>query len=118
MGSMQLFRRNVKNIKGVAHKNGKFDGTCKRTLEECLHIPIPSPSPSSFIIVPMVTGCLTGKMVVEPILPVTISTIINLDGDGDGVGMCKQAFNVSRTGIFWLRSLVFQKKWQEISCIM
>ena len=26
---MVLFTRNVKNIKGAAHKNGDIDGTCK-----------------------------------------------------------------------------------------
>ena len=45
----------------------------------------PCPSPSSFIIVPMVMGRLTGKMGVEPILPITINTMMNLDGDGDGI---------------------------------
>ena len=52
-----------------------------------------------FIIVPMVTDSLTGKMGIRPILPVrlsvTIATMLNFDGhcdgDGDGVGMCKQA---------------------------
>ena len=65
-----------------------------------LHIPTPSPipSPSSFIIVQMVTFCLTCRMGLEPILPirwpVTISTMFNFDGVGigDGVGMCNQAF--------------------------
>ena len=50
----------------------------------------------------MVTDSLTGKMGVRPILPVrlsvTIATMLNFDGhcdgDGDGVGMCKQAFRV------------------------
>ena len=40
----------------------------------CLHVPTqslsPSQCPSKFNIVPMVTGSLTGKMGVEPILPV------------------------------------------------
>ena len=49
-----------------------------------------------FNIVPMVTG----KMGVEPILPVTISTMLNFDrdwhGDGDGVGTCKQALILVR----------------------
>ena len=56
--------------------------------------------PSQVYIVLIVTGRLTGRMGREPILPVrqpvTIGTIIKLDGDGDGigdgVGMCKQAF--------------------------
>ena len=77
--------------------------TC--TLKVCLHIPTQSPSPlecpSKFNIVPMVTGCLTGRMGLEAILPVkltvTIDTMLNFDGhsdgDGDGVGMCKQALN-------------------------
>ena len=39
-------------------------------VKACLHIPTPFPSPSSFIIVPMVTGRLMGRMDVEPILPV------------------------------------------------
>ena len=29
---MALFTRNVKKIKGAAHKNGDIDGACKRTL--------------------------------------------------------------------------------------
>ena len=48
-------------------------------LKACLHIPILSPLLSSFIIVPMVTGYLTGRMGQEPILcvrqPVTINTM-------------------------------------------
>ena len=73
-------------------------------LKVCLHIPTPtpSPSPSKFNIVPMVTGSLTGRMGLEAILPVklpvTIDTMLNFDehsdGDGDGVGMCKQALNI------------------------
>ena len=68
----------------------------------CLHVPTPSPcsslSLSSFTIVLMVMVHLTGKMGVEPILPirlpVTLSTMIKLDGDGhsDGVGTCKHTF--------------------------
>ena len=81
------------------------------TLNACLHIPtpssLPSPSPSNFTIAPMVTGRLTGRMGLVPILPVgrpiTISTLLNFDGDGDrigdGVGMCKQAFNQKRFNI-------------------
>ena len=49
----------------------------------------------------MVTGSLTGKMGVEPILPVRrpVTKIQGkLDGNGDGVGMCKQAFIIC---IFW-----------------
>ena len=50
----------------------------------------------------MVTGCLTGRMGLVLILPVrrpvTISTTFNFDSDGngigDGIGMCKQAFNI------------------------
>ena len=56
-----------------------------------LHIPTPSPSPSSFIIVSMVTGSLTGRMGLEAILPVGISTMLNFDGDS--VGTCKQALS-------------------------
>ena len=59
----------------------------------CLHVP--TPSPSSFTIVLMVTVRLTAKMGVEPILPirraVTISTMIKFDGDG--VGTCKHTFS-------------------------
>ena len=47
----------------------------------------------------MVTGSLTGKIGVEPILPVRRSVTKiqgKLDSDGDGVGMCKQAFSISR----------------------
>ena len=37
-----------------------------------------------------------GRMGLEPILPVrcpiNIGTIIKFDGDGNGVGMCKQTF--------------------------
>ena len=29
---MMLFIRNVKKIKGAAHKNGDVDGTCKQTI--------------------------------------------------------------------------------------
>ena len=36
-----------------------------------------------------------GRMGVEPILPITIGTMLNFDrdghGDGDSVGTCKQA---------------------------
>ena len=60
-----------------------------KNIKVCLHIPTPSPSPSIVYIVSKVTG----RMGVEPILPVrlpvTTGTIIKLDGDGDGVGMCK-----------------------------
>ena len=54
----------------------------KLSVEACLHIP--TPSPSSFIIVLIVTGRLTVIMGSTPILPirqpVTIGTIIKLDG--------------------------------------
>ena len=75
-------------------------------LKVCLHIltqsPSPSECPSKFNIVPMVTGSLTGRMGLEAILPVklpvTIGTILNFDGhsdgDGDRVGMCKQALTL------------------------
>ena len=48
----------------------------------------------------MVTVYLTGRMSVEPILPirwtVSIGTIVKFDGDkdSDGVRMCKQAFTL------------------------
>ena len=54
-----------------------------------------------FIIVLMMTARLTGRMGVEPILPVrqtvTIGTIVKLDGDGhgDGIGTCKHTLNVN-----------------------
>ena len=79
---MVLFTHNVKKIKGAADKNGDVDGTCKQTHKVYLHIPTLSPtpslSPSSFIIVSMVTGSLTGRMGLEPILPVTISIMLKL----------------------------------------
>ena len=28
--AMVLFTHNIKKIEGAAHKNGEFDGTCKR----------------------------------------------------------------------------------------
>ena len=48
-------------------------------VEVCLHFLMPSPSrsPSQFIIVPMVTDTLTGRMGAEPILPVTVDKMIN-----------------------------------------
>ena len=54
-------------------------------------------------------GRLMVRMGLEPILPVrrpvTISTMLNLDGDGDGigdgVGMCKQALNLRS---YWKKS--------------
>ena len=69
-------------------------------LQVCLHVPSPSPSPSKFIIVPMVTVCLMGRMGTEPILSVkwsvSIDTMINFDGDGDGDGTCKQTLSSFR----------------------
>ena len=74
----------------------------------CLHVPslspCLSPSPSKFNILPMVTVCLMGRMGTEPILSVkrsvSIDTMINFDGDGDGHGdrdgTCIQAFSSSR----------------------
>ena len=49
-------------------------------------------------IVSIVKGHLMSKMGGEPILPVTIVTIIKLDGDkeGDGFGMCKQALRQNK----------------------
>ena len=70
----------------------------------CLHVPslspCPSPSPSKFIIVPMETDCLTGRMGTEPILPVkrtiTIGVMLHFDRDGHGHGdrdgTCKLVF--------------------------
>ena len=67
------------------------------TIKACLHVPslspCPSPSPSKFNIVPMVTVRFTGRMGTESILSVkqsvSIDTMINFDGNG--VGTCKQA---------------------------
>ena len=44
----------------------------KVTIKVCLHLPTPSPSqcPSKLNIMSMVTGSLTGRMGLEPILPV------------------------------------------------
>ena len=56
----------------------------------------PLPSQSKFNIVLMVMGSLTGRMASRPILPVklsiTISTMLNFDGncDGNRVRKCKQ----------------------------
>ena len=68
----------------------------------CLHVPSPSPcpSPSKFNIVPMEMDRLMAEWVT--ILPVkwtvTIGTMLNFDGDGDGHrdgdGTCKQTFTV------------------------
>ena len=76
----------------------KYLSTCL-TLRECLHFPTPFPSPSQsqspskFNTVSMVTGTLMGRMYLEAILtvklPVTISTMLNFDGDGNGVRKCK-----------------------------
>ena len=62
------------------------------TLKACLHVPSPSlgpsPSPSKYNIVPMMTVRWTGRMGTEPILSVkqsvSIDTMINFDSDGDG----------------------------------
>ena len=50
----------------------KLNNMCCETFRVCLHIPTPcpSPSPSKFNIVLMVTDNLTGRMGLEPILPV------------------------------------------------
>ena len=41
---------------------------------------------------------MMGKMGLEPILPVKVPiivcTMLNFDGDGDGVSTCKQTFKV------------------------
>ena len=75
----------------------------------CFHVPsqspCPSPSPSKYNIVPMVTVCLTGRMGTQPILSakwsVSIDTMINFDVDGDGHGQgdgtCKQAIRPLRS---------------------
>ena len=68
----------------------------------CLHVLSPSPSPSKYNVVPMVTVHLMGRMGTEPILSVkrsiSIDTMINFDVDGDGHGhgdsRCKQALRV------------------------
>ena len=61
-------------------------------VKACLHIPTPSPSPSSFITVPMVTGRMGSRPILPVRQPVTIDIMLNFDGDGhcdgDGVGMC------------------------------
>ena len=36
-----------------------------------------------------------GRMGLEPILPVTNCSMLNFDGDDDGVGMCKQALRIN-----------------------
>ena len=86
-------------------QNQFTDLSIQSSIRGCLHVPTPSltPSPSRFIIVPMLTVCLSGRMGVGTILPVrravTISTMINFDGDGDGhgdgVGTCKHALTQS-----------------------
>ena len=66
----------------------------------------------------MVTGSLTGKMGVRPILPVrlsvTIATMLNFDGhcdgDGDGVGMCKQALSALSFSLKETKKCVFVGK--------
>ena len=78
----------------------------------CLHIPTPSPFPSKAHHCANVTGRLTGRMGSTPILPirqpVTIGTMIKLDGNrvgnGDGVGMCKRGLN-------WIISSLFGRNW-------
>ena len=84
------------------------------TLKGCWHVATPSSSsrpclpPSKFNIMSMVTDSLTGKMGLPPILPIkrpiTIGTMINLDGDcdddGDGVGPCKQTLTWSHFSVF------------------
>ena len=75
-----------------------FWGGSPKIFKACLHVP--TPFPSKFIIMPMVTGSPTGRMGSIPILPVrlpvTIITMLNFDrhcdGDGNGLGTCKQAF--------------------------
>ena len=48
-----------------------------------------------------IVSMVTGRMSLEPILPIkqpiTIGTMLNFDGDGhgDGVGMCKQNFRTT-----------------------
>ena len=72
----------------------------KWVLKACLHIPTQSPSPSQclskFTTVPMVDGQDGLEPILPVILPVTIEIMLNFyrhcDGDGDGVGTCKQAF--------------------------
>ena len=63
-----------------------------RTVKVCLHIPTPSPSPlpSRFIIVTMMMDSLTGKIGVEPILPIKTLLLLTqcklyMVGDGEGL---------------------------------
>ena len=75
-------------------------------IKASLHVPspslCPSPSPSKYNIVPMEMVRLTDRMGTEPILSVkrsvSIDTIVNFDGGGDGHrdgdGTCKQAFSL------------------------
>ena len=74
------------SVKGVLHVLTRF--------------PSPSQCPSKFIVVPIVTGSLTGRKGDRPILPVklpvTIDIMINFDGhcdgNGNGIGMFRHTF--------------------------
>ena len=48
---------------------------------------IPTPSPSTFNNVPMVMGRMGSRHILRVIVPVTIGTMLNFDGDGDGIGV-------------------------------
>ena len=54
----------------------------------------------------MVTGTLTGRMSVEPILPVkvpvTTSVMLNFDGPNFGVGTCEQGFTQLLNILNWV----------------
>ena len=66
----------------------------------CLHVPFLSPSPSKFIIVPMVMVRLMDRMGTEPILSIKRSVFIDANGHWDGDGTCKQT--LTRHWIFRL----------------
>ena len=59
----------------------------------------------------MVMVHLMGRMGTEPIPPikrsVSIDTMINFDGEGDGDGTCKQALNTRSQTLQTLRPLFF-----------
>ena len=62
-------------------------------------MPVPSKSPSGFIIVFMMTGTLMGRRGMQPILAVIVSmiidTMLNFDSCAHGDVMCKQSFRLT-----------------------
>ena len=91
------------------------------TIKACLHVLSPSPSPSKYNVVPMVTVHLMGRMGTEPILSVkrsiSIDTMINFDVDGDGHGhgdsRCKQALRVEIPYVWTTPYTLLINRWNE-----